>query len=481
MIWLLPFAACVDPEPPADTGTATASEPVAPALHPVVRWSETVANVPFVSVDPPSGLRWRVVYGLDGARDQQTPETDADSIAVLGLKSGRTYEAEIVSVGTDAPVTSEPFVLSVPPAPPELPSLEILSRTADAEMGRGWVLTSVTEPVVEGFGDTFVVIYDGDGDPVWWVRSALGHITMTPSLGATPGTLLWDDYDWSAPGLDASVVRMGLDGSDPQQAPLPWGHHAAIELEPGVIAWAARDVRPSPTTPDAFVTADRLFEAPLGETAAPREVVTLYDAVFDGVFGAPCVHSTIELTLEDITPLFEWSHLNSVVYLPDRDAVLLHLRWIDAVVLVERSSGEILWQMSGPYGEFLHADGSPIWSGSEAAILSHAHLSQAWDGGLVAFDNGSHHTPPWSSIVELAWNEEARTVEEVFRWVHPDRLQVAILGDVRKLPEGGYLASWSTVGELTEVAPDGTIRWRARTTDGKITMRVVWLGSLYPE
>jgi hypothetical protein len=173
--------------------------------------------------------------------------------------------------------------------------------------------------------------------------------------------------------------------------------------------------------------------------------------------------------------VFEWSHLNSIV--PIGDAYLLHLRWVDTVLLVDDAG--IRWTMGGPLGTFTWADGTPLWNGVDDSWLSHAHLSDAWDGGLVAFDNGSHRSPPETSIVELAWDEDARTVEEVFRWRHPEGRFVGIIGDVRKLSGGTYLVAWSTYGDLDEVDPDGQIVWHAATDPLRSLGRAVWIPDLY--
>jgi hypothetical protein len=58
------------------------------------------------------------------------------------------------------------------------------------------------------------------------------------------------------------------------------------------------------------------------------------------------------------------------------------------------------------------------------------------------------------------------------------RLAVA-MGDLQVLPDGGAFIGWGTTGYLSEVAPDGTVRFDARFTGGGITYRAfrdVWTG-----
>jgi hypothetical protein len=251
-----------------------------------------------------------------------------------------------------------------------------------------------------------------------------------------------------------------------------------LEPEPDVLVWPARDTRPG-AEPDTWVTADRLYEAPFDDPTHPREVVDLYEDLFGGTYTPVCTHSAQGMPYDGHYPVYEWSHLNSVVYLADRDAYLIHLRWIDTVLLVDRPTGAIEWRLGGPMSDFTWDDGRPLWTSVEDTPLSHAHLSDAWDGGLVAFDNGSHRTPLVSAIVELAWDEPSRTVTQVFRWEDPQGRFAGILGDVRKLPGGDYLAAWSTIGEVDEVRPDGVEVWHATTSPLRSVSRVRWIPDLY--
>lgn len=469
-----------DPDPDTDTDTDTA-----PDTAPTVVWSALVPTIPTLTFAAPPGASARITYALDDGSGPAlaTPPVTADpdgvvAIALLGLKAGRSY-AYTVEIDGQAAFADTLHVLS---APDGLPALVVDLSSPGSQVAGGFVLVSTTT----GFGgpnaDSWVVIYDGDGDPVWWVREGVGEVTVTTSLGATPGTVWWDRYDMSDPALPATGVQAWLDGSARREFPLVDGHHAVIEPLPGVVTWIARDVRPNPQG-DGFVTADRVLEAAIdpvtGALGPARDVVDLYDAVFGGVFASPCSHADAATAVGDADPLYEWTHLNSIAYLAERDAYLVHARWLDAVFLVDRPTGAVLWQLGGPGGQFtLGAGGSPYPS-LAGSLLSHAHLSDAWDGGLVAYDNGSHRVPPRTALVELRWDEDARTVDEVWRWEDPTGRFVGILGDVRRLPAGGTVSSWSTLGEIGELDANGVVVWHARTTPLRSVSRLVFFDTLY--
>ena len=53
-----------------------------------------------------------------------------------------------------------------------------------------------------------------------------------------------------------------------------------------------------------------------------------------------------------------------------------------------------------------------------------------------------------------------------------------LLGDVQKLPDG-YLAAWSSRGELTELDRDGNVRWQVQSELGTATGRITWFPDIY--
>ena len=106
-------------------------------------------------------------------------------------------------------------------------------------------------------------------------------------------------------------------------------------------------------------------------------------------------------------------------------------------------------------------------------------MSQMWSDGLVMFDNGFHHEKQVSRIVEYAYNDETMTMEEVFSYSDPDGAFSPLLGDVKKLPAGNYMASWMVSGRLTEITPQGDVVWQADMEVGNATSRVTWIEDLY--
>lgn len=454
-------------------------------VEPTLTWSDQVESVAVLSWSAPPGSRSHVEWERADPPPDLLRPTGATptatgavvSLPLLGLAGGGSYAWRAVTVDADGAEHAATGQLTVPDAPDDLPRLHVDHSSPEAQVPTGFVLGATSDLATSP--TSYAVVWNEAGEPVWWSRLPDGHLVVSTSLGATPGTVVFDDYDVTSAALTSSGHRARLDGSEHLVVPLETSHHTVIEPVPDQFVWPSRDVRPNPYQADTWVTADRVLRAPIGATDAPDEVLNVYDDVFHGAYTAPCNHPLAPLRYDGYFPVFEWSHLNSLVYLPDRDAYVVNLRWVDTVLLVDAPSGEVLWRLGGPLSDFTSETGGSLWTDADHALMSHPHFSEAWDGGLVAFDNHSHPDGSVSSIVEIAWDEDARTVREVFRWEDPQGRFMGVLGDVRKLPDGGYLAAWSNVGELNEVGPDGAERWRATTDPVSFTSRVQWIADLY--
>ena len=175
--------------------------------------------------------------------------------------------------------------------------------------------------------------------------------------------------------------------------------------------------------------------------------------------------------------VLEWTHGNSLVYEPEEDAYYLLAKFTDWLLKVDRTTGALEWQLNGPASDFVDPSGAPVWPDVHTAYpWSHGHTSQVWPGGVMVFDNGDHHEDSVATLVELAIDPASREVERVWTYAHPDGGQTPAMGDARKLPGGNVLAAWATLGEVTEVTPEGTLVWRAQLSGSRGLGRVRWLG-----
>ncbi len=471
----LSLLACGPGKP--DTG-----EPVDYVLTPQIEASPevpTVLHVTWSTKDP--GESW-IEYGLEEL-DQQTPiaaESSDHSLAVLGLKAGRTYSVRAVTIIDGKRFASRPQTIDIASVPDWYGSFEITSFDAErAEMSDGYLLVGVATALAVGFADVgaHIAILDADGDYVWFHDLSPGLGNISPSV--TRGGILWDEYDSFVVDDLAWASLLDITGYGPiVRTRLEEGHHVAIETKPDTLAFVARDIRTIQIgNDDVVVQTDRIRETDLGTDQPPRDLFDLFDELEDN-FHWPCVHTLTAGSRTGYPELFEWTHGNSLIY--QGNALYMYTRWTDTLYKVDPVSGFLHWQLGGPDSDFTLPSGDPVWSSAtDSKLWSHGHLSQLWDGGFVLFDNGSHSTPRVSGIAEYRLDEAARTVEEVFRFDDPNSRFMGAVGDARKLPGGNYMASWTTWGEITEITPTGEIVWKAKHSDEYATTRVQFIEDLY--
>lgn len=463
MIGLL--LACREPEPVAFAAEAT--------------FSELVPTVLRVTWDVPAGARYHVAYGRDGALDHVTPQATANvastvTVPVLGLAASGRYAWRAVVVDADGERTTPTAEVEVPPAPDGFATLSVEADPSRSEAATGYTLLSITDFLTAGDdAQSYVAIVSGAGEYVWWQALEAGRVSISPSFDPYLPAVLWDEYP-VADELDASAVELRLDGSRVTETAIPNAHHVVVPTGPGQLAYIAADFH---EVDGRQILTDRIDER---EGLAFRTVSALFDQHFGGSFDGGCIHSRLPREIGGQSGVREWTHGNSLVYLPALDDYFLYARWIDALFRIDRATGDIVWQMGGDGGDFRLPDGTDPWtSPADSALWSHGHLSHLWDGGLVAFDNGDHRVPQVPAIVELAWDDASATVEEVFRYERPDGTPNLVLGDARKLPGGNYLAVWSQAGTVSEITLDGDEVWTLVVDDGRAVTRVQWTPDLY--
>ena len=226
-------------------------------------------------------------------------------------------------------------------------------------------------------------------------------------------------------------------------------HHDFRELPGEQLAWLSHEYLENAWFPnlDGGVVTDAIRVADLGETEEVHEAhFSLYhDTGFEPWW--TCNHMKPN---NNVPGYAEWSHSNSLVYDESTDRLYLHARHWDTLLAVE-ADGSLAWALGGPHNEF-----DPV---GRTQLPKHAHLSEAWDGGLLALDNRNHDPDHPSRVVELAWDEDRRTVEEVWSW--SDGTSIGFLGDAKRLPGGNVLVVWSPKGRMVEVTPRGDVVWEA--------------------
>jgi outer membrane protein assembly factor BamB len=137
----------------------------------------------------------------------------------------------------------------------------------------------------------------------------------------------------------------------------------------------------------------------------------------------------------------EWTHANTVVELEDGN-IIVSFRNISTVIIIERTTGEIVWKLGAP----------PL-------AQQHAPLPLE-NGNLLIFDNGTHrldHPVPFSRVIEIdratkeiVWTYQEGYVSEFFS---------PFISNAQRLPNGNTLICEGSFGRIFEVTHEGEVVW----------------------
>jgi hypothetical protein len=333
---------------------------------------------------------------------------------------------------------------------------------------RDWYLVT---PSLSLGGTTghYVAIFDGNGVPVWWYRTA--HAPIDAKL--EPG-----------PAIAFSTF--------------PVDSHAAYELR----SLDGRLVR-RVVSPDGLIDDHELQRDAAGNlyylVYQPREHVDLTSV------GGPADGTVLEARIEELSPagklLWSWSSdghvslaesarwtkqiLSMPVPLPaggtgfdffhanaislGTGVVLLSLRQTDALYAIDRATRRILWKLGGtPTPESLTVVGDP----DGAAPLGGQHdVRLLPDGSVSAYDDATNLGRP-PRAVRYAIDTTARTATLLGQVGDPAVTASICCGSARLLAGGDWVISWGNNAVVGEYRPDGSPVFKL-AFDGLFSYRIV--------
>ena len=145
------------------------------------------------------------------------------------------------------------------------------------------------------------------------------------------------------------------------------------------------------------------------------------------------------ITLQDHRA--EWTHGNTVAETAEGH-ILVSFRNISTVVMIERASGNIMWQINGP----------PLAQQHDPRPLP--------NGNILIFDNGTHRRDSpvtFSRIIEV----DPRTSEIVWRYTDQSIFEFfsPYISGAQRLANGNTLICEGCHGRIFEVTHEGEVVW----------------------
>ncbi len=150
----------------------------------------------------------------------------------------------------------------------------------------------------------------------------------------------------------------------------------------------------------------------------------------------PVTASYFDLTQKNIP----YGHANSIEI--DQDGnILFSLRYLSAIVKINRNTGDIMWVLGGKLNQFKfigeHPENAPTYFSNQHNINILAN------GNLLMFDNGDDHSPRYSRAVEYKLNLDDTTATMVWEYDHGKTIYTSSGGSVQRLPNGNTVIGWS--------------------------------------
>lgn len=417
-------------------------------------------------------------------------------IPVVGLRAEHDYQVS-VSVGEEV-VEAD---LRTGALPDRLPELRI-ATAEPGEMSEGFTVFNVLglpegDPPSEGLA----IAVDPEGEVVWYHRTdhPIGDLRQLED-----GTILHEYNDTGARRIDLFGETLEEWGGDIIMGPLRLDayerqvvgegatevatdsmHHEVGMLDNGNLVAVSSELR----TYDGFagplcgegedfdgsydLIVDVIVEfQPDGTVVAEYPLADHLDPVARASDQNVC-----GLPFDDVFPnwlyraqgeadALDWTHANAVVPDPSGAAFTVSVRHLDAILQIDRATGELLWRF-GPGGdlEVAHPSDYP----------SHQHAPE-WqdDGTLLVYDNGNTRAPGpddpadverTSRAVRYRIDPDAGTAEVVWSYtatVDGEPAYASFVGDADRMANGnvlmtngGYADRPDQVSaQIVEVVPD---------------------------
>jgi len=121
--------------------------------------------------------------------------------------------------------------------------------------------------------------------------------------------------------------------------------------------------------------------------------------------------------------------------------ILASFRGHNEIMKISRSTGEIIWRMGSPRGEFTfigeHEENAPYYYSRQHNIL------RLPDGNISVFDNGQSHQPPYSRGVEYTLDEVNKVATLISEVRYPNgNIFCVTAGNAQKLENGSWFIGY---------------------------------------
>jgi hypothetical protein len=434
---LLCLATACSPTPVAVQ--AQLDENISSVVH--VTWESAEAGIGWV--------RYTDSYGVERETPAESSPTTIHTVPVLGLLPDSVAELIAMDDSTGEPLEHESVLINIPSPTVDTP-------VAEATGGdEGYLLTHIL--TFEQYDS--IVVYDRRGQPVWAFTPEEEERILSLKL-QDDGSIWFASNPSDYVNTVGHAYHMRFDGSLMDIFEIDRLHSGLVPLEDGGFAYLTKQ--------DGEFEGRTLLWDRIEERAADGTTRVVFDTRDHLDLTQLCGHQSLPIPDSD-GEFFDWTHANALILSEDGTHYYLMSRFLDTLLKINRTTGELVWLLGGPYGEFSFP--------KTEDRFNHAHTSVVEQDRMLVFDNASHSSPRVSRAVVYTIDEKARSVSVQQEVLEPSGAYVSLLGDVKDAGEGGLLISWTMRGTVTEVNADGEEVWRLKLPGLMASGRSTWMTS----
>ena len=154
---------------------------------------------------------------------------------------------------------------------------------------------------------------------------------------------------------------------------------------------------------------------------------------------------------------FDWTHFNSVEYIPDTDYVLLNSRNFSEFYIVDRKTGKMIYRWGNPsaYGQ----GQAPSWmNNGDQKMFGNHNATPIGRNRFLVFDNGSER-PEGNRSAVIEVNAANGNIEWEYTAPSSNSFYTVRQGGAQRLPNGNTFITSSNSGHLFEVTQDKQLVW----------------------
>lgn len=466
--------------------TGDSSTPTTPSIIVSAELSRISEAVPLtrlleVTLSEPARIEATVTDGTESKTWRFASVATEHSVPLIGFKPDHTWQVELSVVEEDGTVHTHPALDTEDSIVPTIwPDFD-LNHIDPSRAQPGYTLLNLRSSGSPPVPDETWTLLDENYEPVW----TLLHADQAKMVfQRADGLFMGLDKRADIQGQFASVKDLSGNVITEYHTDESWVgtgipvvntfafHHDLIELPSGNFAALAKEPTGYPVDnfPISYddslirqdglnVNADRIIEfTPDGDKVTEIRLGDLMDTNRIG-------HDSLDASFLD--GRLDWIHANGLDYDPGSDSFIVSFRHQDAVIKVDRQTGELKWILGTPTNwspthtpYLLTPDASVSWA-------YHQHSPSISDDGqrVIVFDNGNWRSSPWdgtvdpddgpremqSRIVEYQIDEAGMAVSQNWQFQPPDGQHgCPAVGGAKYLDNGNVLATFGLVVAINE-------------------------------